>query len=139
MILDIRNANRTSRTERSEHPDLDQESTAPKHAGFASRRQDRGWTTDARFAVALPQNERLGTRSFTPPRVSRLERGPPQQSISTRRRRGAGEFRKKQVRLDMCERRRNKAARPLQPGVQLQAGFQFQLACSYCRVSCLGF
>lgn len=43
MILDIRNANRTSRTERSEHPDLDQESTAPKHAGFASRRQDRGW------------------------------------------------------------------------------------------------
>jgi hypothetical protein len=31
------------------------------------------------FAVALPQNERLGTRSVTPLRVSRLERGPPPQ------------------------------------------------------------
>lgn len=35
MILDIRNANGTSGTRRSERPDLDQESTAPKHAGFA--------------------------------------------------------------------------------------------------------
>ena len=50
--------------------------------GRTKRRVCPDRTTDAMFAVALPQNERLGTRSFTPLRVSRLERGPPQQSIS---------------------------------------------------------
>lgn len=42
MILDIRNANGNSKSERSERPDLDQES-APKHAGFASPPPRRGW------------------------------------------------------------------------------------------------
>lgn len=42
----------------------------------------RDRTTDAMFAVALPQNERLRTRSFRLLGVSRFERGPSQQSIS---------------------------------------------------------
>lgn len=50
MILDIRNANRNFEAERSERPDFDQESAAPKHAGFAGPRQDRS-------RVLLPGDE----------------------------------------------------------------------------------
>ena len=64
MILDIRNANSNFESEQSERPDLDQKS-APKHAGFASPPQDRGWV---RVPGDEPQLYRVHAMSRTHPK-----------------------------------------------------------------------